>query len=109
MKKLYYARQIVDIMFLSDQKGRDLVSDAEEFLVEELNNVVDGRLSIIEVTQASEVPQSWRDAIVWGQDDDDDDGELTTIECLKKMASKKDPEYKTYLKLKKKFEGVDDE
>jgi hypothetical protein len=105
MKKLYYARQVTDVMFVSDKEGRALKKEADSFIQEETHNVVNGRLVINEVTMASEVPDSWRDAIVWGQDDD----ELNPIQYLKQIAKKNDPEYKEYIRLKKKFDGVEEE
>lgn len=104
MKKLYHAKINVDVMFISDKVKFPLRQEAEHYSQEELRNLVPGRVVIKEIKAVSEIPESWREAHIWG-----DDEERTPIEYLKAVAKEKDPEYKEYLRLKKKFDGVDED
>lgn len=55
--------------------------------------MVQGRVVIQEITSQEDVPKDWREASLWGIDD-----ELNALQFLE------DPEYMEYLRLKKKFE-----
>lgn len=96
--KLYYASKGIDVMFLSDaDTASRLESDAIRFLKEEEKNWIRPSTSVKEITKARDVPENWREAFVWGTDD-----EISPLQFLNDP--KNDPEYETYLRLKQKFE-----
>lgn len=97
MKKVYYAKKEIDVVFLSDKEGFALEKEANKFLIEESKNHKISPLLIKELKTVSDVPNDWRDALIWGSDEEED---LSVAEAL----SDPDPEYKEYLRLKEKYE-----
>lgn len=100
-KKLYKATLNMDVLFLAvAEPGPQLDKLAKEFLKEELSNRVPGRINVVNVDSMSQVPEDWRDNLLWGTDDD-----ITARGYFSEI----DSEYKEYLRLKEKFEGSSDE
>jgi hypothetical protein len=107
MEKLYLAKRKsipVETVFVSDQNGWDkdyqIQREAEEYLNEEESNNLN-TIAITEITSTKQLPKSWRKGgvYIWGSDQQE-----TPEEWLTRQTQEKDPEYDSYLRLKKKFE-----
>lgn len=95
-KKLYKATLNMEVLFLAvAPHGPQLEKIAKGFIQDEMMNRVAGRLTVTDVDNMSQVPEDWRDAMLWGTDDD-----ITP----RAYFAEKDAEYAEYLRLKEKFE-----
>jgi hypothetical protein len=108
--KLYYVEGSIQTMFLSDQPdhsaGLQAVKlEGRKFLQKESENGSFKDVRIKEIRTYEEVPEAWKNSGfgLWGVGNDDDE---VTVEAFFKNRLKFDSEYKTYLKLKKKFENL---
>lgn len=91
--KLYHAiRPSIETMFVSGKTGDSLEKEAQYFLDEEkrVSNKQSYPVKLIEVTSIFDIPESWRNGLLWNVD-----GELTAQQYL--------TEYQEYLRLKAKF------
>lgn len=111
MKKLFYAKKMVDIVFVYDVgdpdmfhfgiKNRRIFPDAlgcivDSFFEEEEKNMIGDRFLIQEISNINQLSGDWADsALIWGIED------ITAKEFLREY---NDEEYQQYLRLKKKFE-----
>lgn len=101
-KKLYRASQAYDVLFACEP-SEHLRSVARKFLAEEDRYNKKENISIVEITDKSEIPEAWENAIIWGCDE-----EMTPAIFLSKQ--KKDiafdqKEYEEFLRLKKKYQN----
>lgn len=103
MRRLYLATKELDVMFISD---KDLSVDAQgvkveavKFIEEEIkvNLIFDAISSIREIKSYSEVPEKWRDAFLWGTEDEE-----TPADFLHKK-SKNSETYREYLEAKEAY------
>lgn len=95
--KLYLASR--DVMFISSHSNPgDIENDAHCFLKEEISNCRE-HYEVKQICDIKDVPEKWQEAFVWGCNED-----LTPIDFLVRGDIKNDPDYKTYLRLKEKFE-----
>ncbi len=96
MKKMYYAKQMVDVCFAIEEGPSlfNLNDLAKDYLKEEAKNHVPERFSLIEVKSLTDIPKSWWQATHYGSNPHDG----TPADFLQ------DPEYIEYLRLKAKFE-----
>ena len=92
MKKLYYAT--LDVMFVSDEMPTDKTTSS--FLMEKLDCYYP---SATEITCIDQVPNVWKNALLWGTPHD-----ITVEQFLTAQRKENDPEYTDYLRLKAKFE-----
>ena len=103
--KIYKAKTTIETVFVSNEEG-ELKEDAYYFLSEE--GVDAASIEIEEVKSIKDIPKDWLKCCPWGQDEIGSNNSLTAEDLLNKInkdkAKLKDPEYKQYLKLKKKFE-----
>lgn len=106
MKKLYKAEKLVTTFFISSQTYDSLEEEAADWLEQEVSHSyrIFDDVTVNEVKSLSEVPSEWITALPWGENDND----ISVKEFLEKEKKEKnkkisDPEYKTYLRLKKKF------
>ena len=95
MKKMYYAKKVVDVVIvLEESKTTDYHSfngEVNHFLEEEGRNHVPKRLEIKEVKSLDDLPKDWWEATYWGDNEND--------QCPADYLQ--DSEYKEYLRLKK--------
>ena len=101
---MYIAKAIVDVIFISEADGSELIKDAQYNLLED--GAEPKNVSIKEIKSVKDIPEEWINAVPYGQDQMKQ--MLNTVQLLVKIKAENkkmdDPEYKQYLKLKKKFE-----
>jgi len=103
MKTLYYVTKKVSVMVVSDKKGFSFEHEVDLYLQTEARNRVPNRITIAEITSVAEIPEDWRgDVTIYGTET-----EMSATDYLKIVAKEKDPDYKEYVRLVKKFDGID--
>lgn len=99
-KKLYRASQAYDVLFACEP-SEHLRSVARKFLIEEDRYNNKENISIEEITDESEIPEAWKNAIIWGCDE-----EMTPVIFLSEQKTVFDQkEYEEFLRLKKKYQN----
>lgn len=101
-KKLYRASQAYDVLFACEP-SEHLRSVARKFLIEEDRYNNKENISIVEITDESEIPEAWKNALIWGCDE-----EMTPAIFLseqKEFAKFDQKEYEEFLRLKKIYQN----
>ncbi len=102
MRKLYYAKQVFDVVFVSEEEENDELEEEAQHYISEQNKYFSPEIELKEVLSLEDLPEAWKsNALIWGTKKDED---LTVKQFLAQNLTASQEEYQEYLRLKAIYE-----